>query len=180
MAESAPRKQRMDLAFAALLSNDDQAALSALTRIEQQGDARAIAPLLSALARTPSPVLAQRITALLYQVKTPDAAAALMAALDDPALKAVRKTALAAFWNAGIDAREHLARFTDIAIEGDAEECFECLTIIEHQEVWPEKAARLSLGRLSAAAEREGDAYKQAMLRDAAEALRHRLHPAGK
>lgn len=156
----------MDLAFAALLSDDDAAVLTALTRIDEQGDARAIHPLLAALAKTDKPAIEQRITSMLYQVKAVDAVPALMAALDDTALRAVRRTALATFWNAGLDVRDHLERFIEIAIEGSAEECFECLTVIENQEIWPEKAARLALARVRKAAEEEKDAYKATMLKD--------------
>lgn len=165
----------MELAFAALLSDDDAAALTALTRIEEQGDARAIGPLLTALTRKPAAAVEQRITSLLYQVKAAEAVATLIQALDDPALSSVRSTALATFWNAGLDARDHLDRFIDIAIEGDPEECFECLTIIENQELWPEKAARLGLARLRKAHASESDPYKGAMLRDAVQALEERL-----
>lgn len=175
MAEGTTKKQRMDLAFAALLSDDDQAALSALTRIEQQGDARAIVPLLQALAKKPAAAIEQRITSLLFQVKAADAVPVLIAALDDSALRGVRRTILATFWNAGLDCRKHLPRIVEAAIEGDAEECFECLTIIENQEVWPEKAARLGAKRLSAAAGEEQDGYKRVMLEDAAKALEGRL-----
>lgn len=165
----------MDLAFAALLSDDDAAALTALTRIEEQGDARAIGPLLTALTRKPSPAVEQRITNLLYQVKAADAATVLIQALEDPSLRTVRRTALATFWNAGLDARDHLDRFIDIAIEGDAQECFECLTIIENQEIWPEKAARLGLSRLRKAHASAADPYKGAMLHDAVRSLEGRL-----
>lgn len=174
MAE-APKKKRMDLAFAALLSEDDAQVLTALTRIEQEGDARAIRPLLDALARSRSAGVQQRITGMLYQVKAGNAVEELLAALEEPALLDVRRTVLATFWNAGLDVREHLDRFVDIAITGDAQECFECLTVIEHQEIWPEKACRLALAKVRKAAAAEGDAYKAAMLHDLVAVLEDRL-----
>ncbi|MCB9183913.1 MAG: hypothetical protein H6591_08340 [Flavobacteriales bacterium] len=175
MAEKNTRAKRMDLAFAALLSDDDATALTALTRIGNEGDARAIQPLLTALARNPAPAVAQRITSLLYQVKAADATDALIAALDEPALASVRQTTLATFWNAGLDAREHLDRFIDMAITGSAEECFECLTIIENQELWPDKAARSGLARTRKAIEAEADTYKRSMLEGIAQDLAGRL-----
>ena len=138
MSDAAPRKNKLDLAFAALLSDDDAQVLTALTRIEDQGDARAIRPLLTALAKSSDGRVQQRIAGLLYQIKAKDAVAELMAALEDPTLLDVRRTVLATFWNAGLDVRDHLDRFVDIAVEGDAAECFECLTVIENQEIWPE------------------------------------------
>lgn len=175
MAEMNARAKRMDLAFAALLSDDDAAALTALTRIEADGDARAIRPLLSALAKGPSASLEQRITSLLFQIKANDAVPALMAALDEPELAQVRKVTLASFWNAGLDARDHLDRFIDIAITGDAQECFECLTIIENQELWPDRAVRSGLTRARKAIEAETDSYKRSMLEGIAQELAGRL-----
>lgn len=175
MAESTTKKQRMDLVFASLLSDDDAAVLTALTRIEAQGDARAIHPLLTALTKNNAPAVQQRITSLLYQVKAADAVPTLLAALDDDKLRRVRLTVLATFWNAGLDVRDHLDRFIDIAITGDAQECFECLTVIENQEIWPEKAARLGLARARKAMETEKDDYKGTMLKDIVQSLESRL-----
>jgi hypothetical protein len=176
------KKTRMDLAFAALLSDDDTQVLEALTRIGQDGDARAIRPLLKSLARTRDPKIQHRIAGLLYEVKAKDADAELFAALEDPTLLDVRTTILATFWNAGIDVRDHLERFITLATEGDADECFECLTIIENQEIWPEKAARVGLARIRKAVAAVSDEYKATMLRDIQAVLEDRLgiEPEGK
>lgn len=165
----------MDLAFAALLSDDDAQVLTALTRINDQGDARAIRPLLTALAKAKDASVQRRITDLLYAVKVKEATPELIATLDDPALSSVRRTVLATFWNAGLDVRDHLDRFVQLAIEGDANECFECLTVIENQEIWPEKAARLGLVKVRKAASAEADAYKAAILNDLVVVLEGRL-----
>ena len=61
------------------------------------------------------------------------------------------------------------------AIEGDAEECFECLTVIEHQELWPEKAVRTAILRLKKAPEGEADPYKGVMLKDLRSVLEERV-----
>jgi hypothetical protein len=87
----------------------------------------------------------------------------------------VRRTVLATFWNAGLDVREHLDRFVQLAIEGDAQECFECLTVIENQEIWPEKDCRRALAQVRKAAAAEHDAYKGAMLQDLVGVLQYRL-----
>ena len=170
-----PTDRQLDSAFAALLSDDDAQVLAALARISERGDARSIKPLLNALARSSEPKVQQRITGLLFQVKVKDAVPALLEALADPTLLDVRPTVLATFWNAGLDVREHLDTFVDLAIEGDAEECFECLTVIENQEVWPEKATRLALARVRKAAANTKDGYKAAMLDDLAAVLGDRL-----
>lgn len=169
------KAKRMDLTFASLLSKDDEEALSAITRIGKEGDARAIRPLLSALALSESTAVRQRITTLLYEVKAPKAGEALLAALDDPELAKVRGTVLSTFWNAGIDVRDHLGLFVDIALKGTAAESFECLTVIENQEIWPEKEARRALERLRTAVSTESDPYKKSVLGDLVGALSYRL-----
>ncbi|MBL7958015.1 MAG: hypothetical protein JNM49_08645 [Flavobacteriales bacterium] len=175
MTERATKQQRMDLAFAALLNDDDAAALTALTRIEQQGDARAIPHLLRAHIANASPAVQSRISALLNQVKAPDAMSTLMAAIADPTLRKARRIAIAAIWSAGLDAREHLEPIIALAIEGDDEECFECLTVIENQEVWPERTTRLGLARVRKALEASSSDYRRAMLNDIVMNLEHRL-----
>ncbi|MBX2972156.1 MAG: hypothetical protein KF797_03550 [Flavobacteriales bacterium] len=167
--------KRMDLAFASLLSKDDEEALAAITRIGKEGDARAIRPLLAALANTGSAAVRQRITTMLFEVKAQKADEALLAALEDPELREVRSIALSTFWNAGIDVRDHLSTFVDIALNGTAAECLECLTVIENQEIWPEKEARLALKRVEKAAAAESDPYKGSILNSLVEALRYRL-----
>lgn len=170
-----PKKDRMDKAFAALLSEEDAQVLTALTRIEQDGDSQAIRPLLETLARSNSQAVQQRITSLLYQVKASNAVEELLAAMNEPSLLDVRRTVLATFWNAGLDVRDHLERFVEVALSGDAQECFECLTIVENQEIWPEKASRLALARVRKAIPSEGDSYKATMLSDLALSLEERL-----
>jgi len=165
----------MDKAFAALLSDDDVKALDALAVIHEKGDAASIFPLLHALAATNDPARQRRIQGLLYEVKVKDAAAELGRALDEPELLDVRKTVIAAFWNAGLDARPWIERLVQIAVEGDAQETFEALTVIENQELLPEKAARKGLASLKKAVATEKDDYKKALLEDLASLLKDRL-----
>ena len=170
---SAPKK--MDQVFAQLLSADDKKVLEALATVEAQGNAKAIRPMLHSLAGTKDHAVQQRIMALLFEVKVSDAVPELISALDEPGLRGVRKTILATFWNAGLDVQEHLETLVSCAIEGDAEECFECLTVIEHQELWPEKAVRTAILRLKKASEGEADPYKGVMLKDLRSVLEERV-----
>ncbi|HPF90663.1 MAG: hypothetical protein H6590_06755 [Flavobacteriales bacterium] len=174
-SKSTEKAKRMDLAFASLLSKDDEEVLAAITRIDAEGDARAIRPLLLALANTPSPAIQQRITQLLFQVKAAQADEALFAALEDTAFAGIRATVLSTFWNAGIDVRGRLDTFVDIALSGTAAESFECLTVIENQDFWSEKEARAALRRLEAGVPAEVDPYKAAILTDLQNVLRLRL-----
>lgn len=169
------KRSTRDRAFAALLNEDDLKALEALAVIQEKGDATSIFPLLHALSGTGDPARQRRIQDLLYEVKVKDAAAELGRALDAPELRDVRKTVIAAFWNAGLDAQPYTERLVQIAIEGDAEEVFEVLTVIEHQELLPEKAARKGLASLNKAVSLEKDAYKRTLLSDLALVLKDRL-----
>ncbi|MCC6838911.1 MAG: hypothetical protein IT230_01995 [Flavobacteriales bacterium] len=166
---------QLDKAFAALLSEDDAQALEALALIHEKGDANSILPLLHALAQTDDHARQRRIEGLLFEVKVKDAAAELGKALDLPELLDVRKTAIAAFWNAGLDAGPWTERLAQIAVEGDADETMEVLTVLENQELLPEKAARLALSRIRKAVPGEADAYKKALLEDLQQHLEDRL-----
>ena len=171
----ATAKPSMDKVFAQLLSADDQQVLDALVTVQAQGDARAIRPMLHALAGSEDEEVRRKVTAMLYQVKVPGAVPELLAALDEEALRNERRTILSAFWNAGLDVREHLEEFVSCAIEGDAAECLECLTVIENQEIWPEKAVRTSVLRVGKASEQEDDPYKAGLLAELREHLNERL-----
>lgn len=49
-------------------------------------------------------------------------------------------------------------------MEGTAEECFECLTVLENQEVLPEKAVLQGIKLVNAAIASNTDEYKGVML----------------
>lgn len=170
------KRTAIDRAFAALLSDDDAKALDALAVIHEKGDAGTILPLLHALAQTDSPARQQRIEAMLYAVKVSAAAPQLARALDVPELLDVRKVAIAAFWNAGLDAGPWTERLVQIAVEGDAHEALEVLSVLEHQELLPEGQARAALRRVKGAVARGGeDSYKQALLGELENHLQERL-----
>lgn len=157
-------KPNMDKTFEALLSADDARILKALATVDQRGDARSIRPLLNALAKTSEQKVQQRITEMLYQVKVSGAVEELMKALQDPALRSVRRTILATFWNAGLDARDQVEQLVAVAVEGDAEECFECLTVLENNEFLNDKGVLAGIKLLNAAIASNTDEYKGAML----------------
>lgn len=169
------KKKHLDLAYATLLGGDEEAILSALARIEKDGDASAIRPLLLGLVSAKEGRVQQRITSMLFAIKATNATTVLLDALEDPELAPVRNTVLATFWNAGLDVRDHLDRFVTIALDGNADACFECLTVIENQEIWPEKATRLALAKVEKALLTEADTYKHSMLKDLASVLAYRL-----
>lgn len=154
----------MDKTFEALLSADDARILKALAAVDERGDARSILPLLNALVRTSDTKVQQRITEMLYQVKVSGAVPELMKALEDPALRSVRRTILATFWNAGLDVRDQVEQLVAVAVEGDAEECFECLTVLENNEFLNDKGVLAGIKRLNAAIASNTDEYKGALL----------------
>lgn len=161
---TSPEKSGMDKTFEALLSADDARILKALADVDQRGDARSIRPLLQALARTNEQQVRQRITEMLYQVKVSGAVEELMKALAEPSLRPVRRTILSTFWNAGLDVRDQVEELVNVAIEGDAEECFECLTVLENNEFLNDKGVLAGIKRLNAAIASNTDEYKGALL----------------
>lgn len=157
-------KSNMDNTFEALRSADDAHILKALAAVEERGDARSIQPLLNALVRTTDTQVQQRITEMLYQVKVSGAVPELMKALEDPVLRSVRRTIIATFWNAGLDVRDQVEQLVAVAVEGDAEECFECLTVLENNEFLNDKGVLAGIKHLNAAIAGNNDDYKGALL----------------
>jgi hypothetical protein len=175
MSGTIPKKRKLDLAFASLDSDEGAVVMDALDRIEAHGDAAAIPHLLRAHVRTTSEAVRQRITGLLHQVKAPNAGQALMAALDDEDLSAARPIILSSVWNAGLDVRDHLERIVTLAIDGDATIAFECLTIVENHELWPDKAVLRCISLLERPASVQHDAHHGIILQDLLSHLRERV-----
>ncbi|QQR86573.1 MAG: hypothetical protein IPJ76_18650 [Flavobacteriales bacterium] len=165
----------LDPLFTQLLSDDDTKVLEAIEKVDQRGDAMAIVPMLHALVKARDHAVQQRITTILFEVKAKGAREQLLAALDIPELHPVRSTVLASFWNAGMDMREHLLQLAGIAAKGSASEALECLTIVQEQSAWPEKAARAAAKDLRLASTSEKDELKASVLTDIAEELERRL-----
>lgn len=167
----------LDKAFAALLHDDDAKVFEALALIHERGDATAIFPLLRALSDTDSHARQRRIEALLFDVKVKEAAAELGRALDTPELMDVRKTVIAAFWNANLDAGPYTDRLVEIAIDGDAGEAFEVLTVMENQHGLPAAAVQHGLKRVNEALATEPDAYKRTLLESLLSVLEEHSRP---
>ena len=72
------------------------------------------------------------IKAVLFELKTPNAASALVAALRKPNTKGHRHVLVAAFWEAGLDAADHIDLLVELAITEDFQTCLECLTVLEN------------------------------------------------
>jgi hypothetical protein len=175
MSASGTKSKRSELAIAALGSGDDEQVMAALERIGAHGDSKAIKPLLHAWVITGSQEVRARITNLLHQVKAADSLAALMEALNDEDLLEARDLILSSIWSAGLDARDHLELFVELGISGTDATLFECLTIVENQEVWPEKAARTCHKRVTKALEAILHPYRAALLGSMRDALADRL-----
>lgn len=175
MSASGTKNKRSELALAALASGDEEQVLDALQRIGTHGDAKAIHPLLHAWIAHPAGEVRERITRMLHQVKAPDSLNRLLEALDDGHLLPARDLILSSIWSAGLDAREHLDRFVDLAITGSDATLFECLTIVENQEIWPEQAVRRGQKRLAKELNGSATPYREALLRSLHDALADRL-----
>lgn len=175
MSASGTKNKRSELALAALASGDEEQVLEALQRIGTHGDAKAIHPLLHAWVDHPTGQVREHITRLLHQVKAADSLNALLEALDDERLVPARDLILSSIWSAGLDAREHLDRFVDLAITGSDTTLFECLTIVENQEIWPEQAVRRCHKRLVKELNGSATPYREALLRSMHDALADRL-----
>lgn len=175
MSESkAQRNQALKKAFEALLEKDPAKAQRALLVIRAKGDPSSVLPLLQALAATDDDRRKKRIEQLLHEVKVAGAAQELGKALDMPELGSVRKTVIAAFWNAHLDALPYTERLVDIAVEGDPEETIEVLTVVEQMTTVPADLAERSVRKLEKALQQQENSYMKALLEELASVLEQR------
>ncbi|MCB0794916.1 MAG: hypothetical protein KDB88_09275 [Flavobacteriales bacterium] len=168
-------KLNMNAVLAQLQSADERLVKDALATIRTQGDARAIRPLIELYCSAEDEDVKRQITAMLYQVKVKGAVEELMGSLEDPRLTDSRALVLATLWNAGLDARDHLGEIITCALEGHSDVCFEALTVVEHQELWPDRAVRTAALRVEKALPLETDPYKRDLLNDLVGLLRERI-----
>ncbi len=114
-------------------SNKDKV-LDALEQIPQQGNAGFVLPLLKTyMAWRTHHSIPDKVTLILYTLKTESAIPELMQALDMPEMSSIKPFVLSVFWNAGLIPSD-LDVLIRHAIAGDYLTAFEVLTIVEQME----------------------------------------------
>jgi hypothetical protein len=114
-----------------LISEEESAVLAALEEIAENGTAQMIEPLIHLYGATRYDSIKKQTAEMLNALKISGAKAPMLAALADPANKAIRKDIIGFMWNSGIQPVDELVQFTQIAIEGTYEEALECLTLLD-------------------------------------------------
>ena len=118
--------------LADLKSGNETAVIGAVKELRVYGNDAAVEPLVDALVSAKNPTVYNAIKAVLFELKTPNAASALVAALRKPNTKGHRHVLVAAFWEAGLDAADHIDLLVELAITEDFQTCLECLTVLEN------------------------------------------------
>lgn len=119
-----------------LLSSDKETdVLLALEKTRHHGTPELIPSLVDVLAGDTSTLaIVQEVTSILYELKDENCVAPLVRAMDRTDLGENRATVISSFWNAGLEASQHLDKFVQLAIHGSYMECVECITVIENME----------------------------------------------
>ena len=115
-----------------LRSPIEEVVLDAVDAIAKKGDIGLVRPLLDTLQQNSSERVASLIQSTLADVKDERLGDELYVALNDNSLREVRKNILSVIWNAGVPVTGRLEQLVNYSIEGDFQEQFEVLTILEN------------------------------------------------
>ena len=115
-----------------LQSGDEVKAIGAVKELRVYGNNAAVEPLIDTMVSTKSTLLYDAIKKVLFELKTPNAASAIVAALKKPSTEGHRHVLVAAFWEAGLDGAAHIEQLVELAINEDYLTCLECLTVLEN------------------------------------------------
>ena len=117
-----------------LFSSDESVALKAIHRCRDEGNATLVEPLIAFYASDADVSLKKEVAALLSTLKVSKVEDYFLDGLKDPAMKHIRKDLIMFMWNSDIRPVDRLVDITAVALDGNFEETFECLTLIENFE----------------------------------------------
>jgi len=115
-----------------LASDDAKKVSTAIKQLRKHGKSDAILPLIDVLATSENEIIKQEITSFLFDLKDESAIAPLLSAIENEKYSTYKNVLLSVFWEASLDASEHISFFVKQAINGDYISCLECLTVIEN------------------------------------------------
>lgn len=115
-----------------LLSDDIKKVSIAIKQLRISGKPEAILPILDVYIETTSTQIKEEISALLFDLKLEAAADELIKAISIKKYVEIKPFLISIFWQAGLDASNHLEFLVKQAIKGNYFVCLEVLTVIEN------------------------------------------------
>ncbi len=108
--------------------------LAALKSFHTTGNASIVLPILELWKNNPSVEIEKEIEFLLISLKDSSTIQPLMEAYRNDDFRVIKRNLTVVFWNSKLDFSQYLSDFVLFAIEGDFQDTFEALTLIEQFE----------------------------------------------
>ena len=116
-----------------LQSEDDSAVLKAIKKARSKGTEKVIPAMFEVYANSKNSSVKEAVTKLLQELKSTSAIDPLIDQLSSPH-ENCRILALSAIWNSGLNVNDYIDEIVQTVNNGDFQEAFEALTIIENLE----------------------------------------------
>ena len=117
-----------------LRHTNDQKVKAALAQAREHGDATWVKPLLEAYAERQEDAIREEMRDLLSTMKISSSEQVFVDALGDISFAHIKPDLLSFLWNCGFTCDGRLARVAEVACEGDFQQAFEGVTLIEQVE----------------------------------------------
>ena len=117
-----------------LRHTNDQKVKAALAQAREHGDATWVKPLLEAYAGRQEDAIREEMRDLLSTMKISSSEQVFVDALGDISFAHIKPDLLSFLWNCGFTCDGRLARVAEVACEGDFQQAFEGVTLIEQVE----------------------------------------------
>lgn len=144
----APDEKRTAKLISDLQDRDERKIIGALKRVPHEGSPEVIPAMLALLASNPNNDVKLLLEKTLFNLKDPKCIDPLMAGLTDKKLKDIRVEVLTCIWQSGLDASADLSLLIDIAISDDFMTALEVLTIVDHNENYPDELLSENISKL--------------------------------
>jgi hypothetical protein len=150
-----------------LFSGNDAVVMKALHKCREDGNASMVEPLIALNLSSKSQLIVEETTDMLNNLKVSGTEDAFVNALLNPEWREHRARILSFMWNSGLQPVESMDVITNVAIEGNFEETFECITLLENMEdLIPEEQLLESLTNLREYLNENSGGDRRAMLVD--------------
>lgn len=127
------QKKLIDDLVLDLQSNDEKRLASALKRVRAKGSEEVVPWLFKLIEKKVDKLIQEEAKQIILELKSTKAIPALLNQLKSENPKA-RELALSAFWHSSFNAKEHIDKFVEAAINGSFMETLEAYTIIDNLE----------------------------------------------
>ena len=113
-------------------SDNEETVLSTIKEIRKEGNTTTLPELINLLHTTNNEEIKISVTKLLNDLKDNKAAPLIIDAINNKEYKNINHTLISSCWQSGLDYRNYLNVFVDLAIKSDYNTALEAFTVIEN------------------------------------------------